>query len=350
MTIRVISAAMLVLIQLYSIHLHAAEHGTEELHSAVDSRFLTGDCLIAQDPKKLNDDPFPMTCVRAKLFTEALAGTDSSVENLWLLGGAGYAGLHLSSWMSIHAEGKLLRAEGSKVGRELVRDQEIEVLTLNLGNPALHRWRVVAGRPQLTFGVAESPVMESFQLLGSRKFWGGLNSGVVAIYDNMRDMQVEVGGFSTVPRARGVYEKREGNDAAVVRMAYDIPALDGSRMLVSFYGDRKEERRVGFAFINVSVKNDLTHFEFVRAYRYNGDAPQEADQLLRIGYVGAFRSSSRWVAAYDDVRNDYRLGVLGQDFQFRSNFSVRLGLGYRKGERPDVESRWFFATGANWSL
>ena len=163
-------------------------------------------------------------------------------------------------------------------------------------------------------------------------------------------MQVEVGGFSTVPRARGVYEKREGNDAAVVRMAYDIPALDGSRMLVSFYGDRKEERRVGFAFINVSVKNDLTHFEFVRAYRYNGDAPQEADQLLRIGYVGAFRSSSRWVAAYDDVRNDYRLGVLGQDFQFKSNFSVRLGLGYRKGERPDVESRWFFATGANWSL
>lgn len=322
----------------------------EGTNPASPSKVLTGDCLAAQDPLKMEAPSFPSVCVRGAAFGEILTGMNSAAENFWLFGARGYAGVHLANWLSLHGSGEGLRAENSKTGRTEVLSRETDYVTANIGNVALHRWRLALGKPLLPFGVGDSPVMDSLQLLGVRGFWEGLEGGAVVTFDNMRDVQVEAGGFSTTPRNNDRYKKRIGNDAASARMSYDLPALDGSRLVFSFYGDRLEERRVGFAFINVSVKGDVTHFEFVRRYYFSKDNPADLEQLLRLAYLGAQRGTSRWAAQYDDVRRRHRLGVLGQDFVLGEQLFGRLGLAYRKGEAIGVESRWFVTGGVKWVL
>src|SRR5690606_26444893 len=144
------------------------------------------------------------------------------------------------------------------------RQERPELAVLQLGNPAFHKLRFLVGRLQLPFGIDESRVMESYRLREDRSFWDSPPFAVQMTYDNLRDAVVDVGVASNVPSKKVAEGKRAERHALSARSAFDFPALDGSRLLFSGYWEDGGETRVGFGFVTVSRRNDLTQCEWIR--------------------------------------------------------------------------------------
>lgn len=328
-----------------------------------------GTCAAVLDPSEYQRFVFPSTCINLRSYGSVGYYFNEGRNNYWVGGASGYAGFHLNQMVSFNISGELQRTKPFDGARstEITSQSifELQTASLQVGNPAIHHWRVDVGRPLIPFGVDASPLIESFRVFENRDFWQTPNYGGVITFDDQREFEMNLAVVSNPVSSLGEDDENSGdiniqpvykshgqprNDAVILRSMYDISALDGSRLVLSLYGDRLRERRFGFGFVNVSVRNDITHFEIVRRWSDLHGISGSYAQFFRIAYASAFHGNNRYTFELDDERFRYRMGVFGADLLYREWCILRLGLGYRSGIGENFPDRWIASTGVEVKL
>lgn len=314
---------------------------------------MVGRCELVADPV---DDghrpPSVLGCVKGAAGGEVVFVSGTPEENYWLKYGHLYGGLFITEWVSLQARGYARQAVPlGDLGLE-ERDVDTDYVALKVGNPATHAVRLTAGHVRLPFGVDRSDVVETFKWREDRRFWSSPEHGAYVTLDDHRSLQVDIGYGTDVwtDRAAEVTAPVAPVDQPVVqagsmRVMSDFAALDGSRLVLSGYGQSNGVRRMGMAFVTVSAKEDLTLFEFARRLATPGGQTEPFNQLLRLGYVGAWRGDTRWVVQVDDERARFRRGLVGYDAKVYEHALLRLGVAYQKSETGDGQRRWYVTYG-----
>lgn len=328
-----------------------------EGEAAKQPRLMFGDCELLEDPESAKDALGLLACVKGAVGVEVTSVSGTPDENSWLKYGRLYGGLFVTEWISMQARGRFRLVEplGDRVREN--HDADMEYAAVQVGNPALHPVRLSVGRLPLPFGIDKSSATEHYQSFENRAFWASPRHGAFLTFDNMRSTTLEAGyayngltkehvkGVAQDDAAGGVLVKEPFIQAASLRIMTDFAALDGSRLLLSGYGESTGARRVGAGFLTVSAKEDLTLFEMVRLLPTPDGYDEDFDQLIRIGYTGSWRNETRWVVQFDDERYHARRGLLGHDARIYGNFVLRLAVSYHKSETGDGQRRWFVTSG-----
>lgn len=296
-----------------------------------------------------------VACLRGRIGAEITSVSGTAEENLWIRYARGSSGLFLSEWMSLHLAGRLVQV--LPLGQDAAKDfdRTLEVGTLQFGNPGMHHFWVGIGRMQLPFGIDRSGASQFYRHLESRQFWDSPSRAVSASLDNKLNLRLDLGYASNEFADEHALEKpRRGTrpdvnplplHALSSRLMYDIPALDGSRLIASAYGEDRGRRRFGFGFLTISRKGDETQFEFIHILDEPSHRNERVQRLVRLGYVGAFRDDSRWVVQFDDERLRARMGTLGYDFLLWDHLLLRFSVAHYKSELGDQKSRWSLSSG-----
>jgi hypothetical protein len=339
-----------------------------------------GDCRLAVDPASEEGRAGlgVAACVRARAGAEATFVAGTPAENAWIRYAHADGSLHYGEWLSLHARGDL--RDRIPLGEEVSgsRYRDTDAALVRFGNPALHRYRLTAGKARLPFGIDDAQVVEHYRAFEDRRFWSSPEHAAWVTLDDRETLQLDFGvatddwkakddddeadGAATA--ADGVVEDGAGESGATgeddgsganpsdlvarafaARLSLDFSALDGSRLLFSGYGENTGVRKMGLGFVTVSRKDDLTEFEFVRRLTRPGNEGAPFSQLIRIGYVSAFRSDTRWVVQFDDERHRHRMGTIGQDALAAGHLLFRFAVTYFKSESGDDVRRWYLTSG-----
>lgn len=325
----------------------------EDDAAAPHRRIQLGTCRVGADVSSAETLGLDV-CLKASAGSEISYFFANAEDNHWLKHGRGYAGVHPTTWLSLHAAGRV--RDRRPLGVEAVEDRAAfpEYALVRLGNPAFHRVRMTAGRLTLPFGVDGSEVMESVRWLENREFWASPRFGTYLTVDDRLATTVEVGfatdqGSKDGERDRGTEDAsdpaRPPNQAYALRLSRDVSILDGSRLMASVYGDQDGRRRFGAAFVTKTVQGDSTHFEFVRILMTPSGKSEPFRQLVRASYSSTWRANARWIVQIDDEQRRYRLGVLGYDNRILPHAFIRMAITYNKSETGDKERRWSLTTG-----
>lgn len=304
-----------------------------------------GQCELPVDPLVQRDELWFLTCANARYGWEQVFVGASPDENGKVRFAAGYLGFHLNRYVSFHGRGIARQYLPATEQTEASRVELPEMIVAQLGNPAFHKFRLLAGRMQLPFGVNYSRVMENYRLLEDRDFWQSPPHGVQAIYDNLRDVTVEVGIGTNEYSKKTIRQERLRRLAASVRSSIDFPALDGSRLIFSGYVEENGSERIGFGFVTVSGRGDLTQFEWVRLRLTPDDDDSRSDQMFRLGYLSNWRNKTRWAFQYDDLWRLRRSVIFGYDLMIHENLTLRNGLSFIKQLSPTEDYRYVFSMG-----
>jgi len=324
-----------------------------EAQSALYGYLLWGECELAEDPEA--HDPWPFICIRPKASTQVFIREDNGAENLLLNYASLYTSIHLLEYVSLHGEwerSRLMLMDAHE-GQDAVDDERKPVSAfLQLGNNALHRFRLSVGKLHIPFGVDHQPHMEIFnRTVKSRRYWRTPRWGLRLTFDTQVSSQYEVGIATSKTPGQGSDQDEEipENRAVSARMMFDIGALEGFRFVISGYGESEGERRLGVGFVTISRRGDGAALEWVRIRETPDGRDQPFDQLFRLSYATAFYSATRWVLEYEDERFGYRLGTIGADFAMPYYALLRLAISYHDtfAEKDDF---WIFTSGFQLAL
>lgn len=308
---------------------------------------LVGNCTIAQDPLADENRVAPETCVKASGGTEAAYVSGRPLNNNWLYYGSGYVGLFPASWVSFQTRATYKHLVPFKEGGNTDLDRRVDYAVLQLGNPVLHKYRLTAGRTRLPFGVDHSDAPITYQWHTNRKFWESPEKSGYVTFDDLLAARFDLGiGAGDSKDAKDNSERRQDR-AVSARFAYDVSALEGTRMVASGYVGRNGERRWGFALVNVNRKSDYTAIELVRRLTTPDGSQDPFEQIFRIAYTGAWQGRRRWIFQFDDERLRFRRGVLAHEIKMVESPSwvARIAVGYDKSESGQDLRLWSLTTG-----
>lgn len=314
--------------------------------STLDGHLRWGSCRLDQE----RDIPWPILCVRSRAVGQLVFKQDASSENIGFGQARLYGGLHLWSYISAH--GEVIAEKSTNLTNADAQNPENQYLKsgfVQLGNVALQQILLAAGKMEVPFGVNFRPLQEVYEVwLKDTSYWEGPAYNAILTWDNQRELTLTVSWASSeLPE-----DLRRNKDqvvttirrAAAARASYDISALEGTRIVVSGYGDNDGERRMGAALVSITPAGEGGVFEWVRRL-----APDQqdgvVDQLFRLGYAGGFYRRTRWLFEYEDAAHDYRLVTLGHDFLLPEYFMFRTAVSYRGAAVDDGDSYWFLSSG-----
>ena len=324
---------------------------------ALGGRLRWGKCLPSTDPR--HSSLFPAACINAKFATQLMLREDVGDRNIAQNYGRVYSGLHFHRFLSVHGtwiRKRLFRISQQNSQKDDTRPQDV---FLQVGNPAVNKFRLSAGKMHLPFGIDDRPLVEIMDELKPTNYWRSPKWGAKLHYDTLVSSQYEIGYATTkLPEEGGIKEKSTDNQSDVIdnealslRSMFDVTATDSFRFVVSGYGDRLGQRRLGFGFVTMTHKGDGTIFEWVRLrHTPDGKGPEEYDQIFRLTHTGRFQSGTRWLGEYEDQRLDYRRLVLGHDFFLPDYGLFRLSAAFTREVRPERHDYFLIITGMELSL
>lgn len=284
--------------------------------------------------------------------------SDSASHSYSLLFGGVDGGLFFSHFISFHGEAKAYRQidQGAAEGRSTRQYHHVESVAVQLGNPAYHHVRAVAGKGDLPFGIGHRPLMESITMLLSSRATPPKLLFANFILDDLISSKLEMGlGTPKDPRERqeiaaSGHQGQADNDTAFFRYSEDFPELYATRASFSARGTRGGGRVIGLGLINQSSATDTTAFEFSKG-RSTPNPSEDADIIsIRASYLGAFVQGARVGVLIEDLSNLYRIGVIQGDWKLASHALARLGVGYLKAESEIERTRWFISGGLEAAL
>ncbi len=332
---------------------------SQEIPSAIQSvlpdsmkgRVLLGDCVIPnQYEKTYLDLNSPFLCFKGRTGAEGIFGIAHREHHRVLYFGEAYAGLHFGKYFSLHIKPIYRRVLAPKAYTIERKDWYNDYFIAQIGNPASSKWRLAFGKMRLPFGFDFNPLMEYYKTLEDRTFWSSPSNGFKVTYDDLRSLQVELGGglsnnsLSTTEKNHSS-DVFKNDDAISLRVSTDFPALEGSKLQGSIYTERNGTRRYGLGFLNINRKKDISAFEWVRHFPVTQDERLDFTQLLRLTFQSHPINNGRWLFNYDDERYRYRLGTLGYDYLTSQWLYLRFTVSYLKSEINANDSYWFGATG-----
>jgi hypothetical protein len=348
-----------------STRLHAIDN------KKIDQHFYTGECELPRDPIAGNgtSDLWLMTCLDLEAGEEATFASGAPYKNSVLDYGRAYLGFHFTSWLSIHSKGKIVRFRPMNLENE-VKDYfflKREYSVLKIGNPILNKYILSIGEQPQPFGINYSKVTEFYLSLQELSYWQSPKHSIVLTYDTQTNFFWDIGVATDYYYSKNKnalldesdpeYEHKfeEGNDhkldviaeALIARIGTDISALDGSRLMTSFYANKNGERRGGFGFVTVSSKGDITQLDWIRRFRTPDIREYPFEQIVRFGYQGNWRGGARWQVQFDDQRSISRMGILNHDIRIAKYSTARFGVMLKRNLLPFSEylDEWFVTTG-----
>jgi hypothetical protein len=318
----------------------------------------TGACTLALDPQSDAGEAelgFNL-CLQGEAGGEVEFASGAPKTDGWLEFGHAAAGVYATPWISVQSRAVYRRLTAFAADGPSLRDVYPDYAILQIGNPALDKWRLTGGRTRLPVGIDQSLAPEMYQLLENRRLWQSPPYGAYLTFDDLRAFRVDLGyGTNELNGKREAdYPQTEPapgstlipvQHAASLRASYDLSALEGTRVLASAYAEKGGERHFGAGIINRNSHDDLTEFEFIRRLTTPDGRLAPFEQLLRLLYASAWHSDRRWVVEVDDERFRFRRGILDSDFKAWDHLILRLGAGYYKSEAGDDVRRWSFLTG-----
>ena len=346
----------------------AARAGDDDPLSYHFGNLYLGDCKLEDDPDGLlpSKELGILACARGSVGAEITAVSGTPAENNWIRYGSAALGIYIYEWLSLQGratfrEERMLEKTGR---RDLYRDMDYAVL--QAGNPAINRVWIDVGRAPLPFGFNLPVASETYQLHTDTGFWQSPRYGATMAIDNKVNTRLDIGygtdrirgrvtsqgdlqaeaELPSVPTAVSPDDPRNRIEltAVAARLTYDVSALDGTRIEVSGYGANHGERRYGLGLMTISRRNDLTELEFVRRQGGLENPSGDFAQIVRLGYRGAWRGSSRLIVELDDERFQHRMGTLGADLR-AGLVIVKLSVAYSKSETGDGLHRWSITSG-----
>lgn len=329
------------------------ETGSARAESVAEGPLHIGSCELAIDPDaEGSSEALGLSaCARGSAGAEftAIAGTPR--ENYWLSFAKGSLGVFYGPYLSVQTRAHL--RDTTFLGEHAInREREAELAVVQIGNPVLHRFFLQAGRLQLPFGIDKTWAPESYRLYENRNFWSSPKYGAALGIDNKINTRLDI-AYAEAPRTNTPQSasddadprSQRGISATSLRLSYDISALDGSRIVLSGYGENRGVRKMGLGLINVSRRADTTEVEIARRLTETTGTEEPFQQLIRIAYGGAFRGAGRWIVQFDDERFRFRMGTVGEEFRIKNYGLLRVGVVYQKSETGDGKRRWMLTSG-----
>ena len=333
------------------------ENSKRLLPTSIANRLYFSPCVLPENFNTSNLQGFSaFGCLKMRAGAEGAFDFKKSENHRVLYFGDGGGSVHLGSYTSLSGRFIYRRMFDTKTKTLRERDYYTDHLALEMGNAAFSKWRLALGKMRVPFGFDRNPLMEFYKTIEDRVFWQSPMNTTKITYDDLRGFQVDVGiGIADASVSRKSRDRAEERgvreeDAASLRTMIDFPALEGSRIMVSLYGERHGTRRYGLGFLNITKNKDLSIFEFVRHFPVVDGEEKLFAQLIRISLQGHFIGNSRWIFNYDDEGFRHRLGTIGYDYRIFEELYLRFAISYLKSEIKDVKSRWFGVTGLNIQL
>ena len=317
---------------------------------------MLGSCEPIEDPlsAKGQEEIGAAACLRGAMGIEATGFAEDSREANWISYGSAYGGSFVRSWLSMHVLGRWRDVHSLNRKLEYSRSHFTDFAVLQIGNPAIDRYRVTAGRMRLPFGIDTSQAPQFYQDKENRGFWRSPTDGGYLTFDDLRRLRLDAGlAISEIsrldPKAR--LAPRYATDKAFsLRAALDVSALEGTRILASVYGAEMGERRYGLGLINTNQKGDYTAFEFARRQIFSSGLLRPFEQLLRLAYTSAWQRNARWVMQFDDERLRFRRVVFDYERVILPHLNSKIAISYLRATDGSRASRWGFTCGVETNL
>ena len=313
-----------------------------------------GKCDLSTDPEGSLGSSVIVSdlCLRGNLGVESTLIAESPREDSWSRYGKIYGGYYLTPRMSLHILGKWREILPLKDRIPSSNSIYTDFALVEVGNPALDRYRITFGRLRLPFGIDQSSAPEFYQEMENRQLWDSPRIGSFLTFDDLRRIHIEIGIASRSLDAFKVsHPLTENGDRAVsIRSAIDSSALEGTRFIFSGYARDDGERRYGLGLINKNQKDDTTEFEFIRRLASPDGAGAATDQLLRLSYVSAWRRAARWVVQYDDERYRFRRLIIDYDKEIVTHLITRIAVAYISSQENNKGARFTMTLGVETSL
>ena len=314
----------------------------------------TNDCVVSVIPEEMT--AWPQLCIVSRLESSVLIRSNLHDRNRSGWSGDLYTGLHFGPAVSLHfgADLKDLRTLAGEKLTDFPPVQRTRYLFAQLGNATLGRFRVSAGHIDLPFGLNPHNLPEIYyDTYISDQFWRSPPYGVRLGTDNGTDLKFDFGFSYDKPRnmvsAEGVVSK-EQERANSVRLMYDVPALSGTRFILSLMEHSTAERKYGAALINRSPERAVTSVEWVRRKVSDDTTSKDFEQLTRLSIRGPDRGSGVGVFEYEDQYPRHWLTTFAYEHFVAQYLSARGGISYRRARRIDDVNHWVFTVGVQGHL
>ncbi len=249
------------------------------------------------------------------------------------------------------------------------RDEEIQTLAYQFGNPATDRFRAIVGQQRPAFGINQFPNIALNQILDPRYIWGLSDPGINLIYDNQKEAQVEF--QCTVEqdyRYLSNHLRGQVSDYSMSsRFMYDFSVLGGTRAAFSILAKKSGEKRLGFGLISIGPNQNRFQAEWVRIYASLSNSLISAvtgtlansteglnspyQQLVRFAYEDPPGQAVQNIFLFDDVAFQYRLFAYGATLNFFSSWSfLRFLIAYKQDQTGSDRHRWILSLGVGGRL
>lgn len=319
--------------------------------SALDDHFHWGNCRMSRDPNSANWLDWFMLCLKGKASSQWSRSTKEELDSWRMDYAKGYAGLHLSRYLSFHGQGVSYKLWGLKDKNMLAQNRETDRLFMQIGNVGLDKIRLSAGKMDSPFGLNDRPLMDfNYYTYKNDAFWETPPYAAKLSIDNKTDIQFDLGfatGKDSIKEKAILINER---NAYTGRLMIDIPALEGTRFVISGYRDNKKQKRYGAALLNNS-KGATTSFEWVRIPPVDEFDPIPFQQLLRFLYYGQrIENKPRFLFEYEDELKVHWMTTLGYDIPITSYGLVRLGTSYFKARKEGDLNHWRWSGGLQVNL
>jgi hypothetical protein len=306
-------------------------------------------CEIKDDPDQTEFEILP-TCLEASIGTWVQHRSlveEGHLQPARLFAGRGKITILPSKWLILQSSAEYKLWQERESANVLDKDMHTDSVTLQIGNSALNRHRILIGRSRQPFGVNQNTIANWSGYLLEDLFYGPKNYLASYTYDNQKDL--------TWTTSIGAKEESKRNASArdstvSSRLSFDLAALEGTRILTSFSTTELSQRRGGIALVNRNGKGEQTTFEVIRVWTEFPYDPIDFNQLIRTNWSGKASEDLRVSAQFEDVWQQHRIGNITLKQMFTDQLSLDGTIGFYRTENQLLRSHWFGALGIEASL
>ena len=307
--------------------------------------FFWGNCTLNSDPKvsKQFSETYAAMCVKPEMH-QSVSIQDAKSHNQYDHYSRIYTGIHTMGAVGFHwsAFQKIQTNDGPGTKPDI--DRMTDTAALTIGKLGLHRFLLSAGKKKMGFGIGIKPKGAFIESLSSPSFWNSPGYSVTTSWDNLVDATGEISIGIEEPEELLFLEQELKHLSIASRVIYDSPAWFGTRFVISGLAHHNGERRFGLGMLNIAPNGALSLVEWIRSRQSPDGKNHPFKQLIRFSLIGERQWNKQPFFIYDDVRHTHRLFIIGQEFYFYKNMSVRFSLAYRKDESP-LREHLFYAIG-----
>jgi hypothetical protein len=261
-----------------------------------------------------------------------------------------YGGLYFGERHAFHLSGRYFYGQALAKDKMRERDLSTQYAVYQYGKLYHDPVQISIGRQRLPFGVERQPLVGFFSLHQPYAFWAGPDLGINLTVSNTRSFFFQLGLFTELKDPEEGKGLKTTSQAFTARIFYDKPSWQGSKVILSLYGDRSENQRVGIALLNSSADERIIQLEFIRSF-YNGKFwHSNFTQLLRLWLQSARVRNWQYFFLYDEQRRFSRYATLGGRYYFLKYLSVQLAFTYNHSEIAPTEPQWGIVGGIGASL